>query len=158
LAGDPYATLGVKKDTSQADIQKAYRRLAKKHHPDLNPGNSSAEEKFKEITAAYGSDTETVMPSGLRRCRGNGARGNCGGHRDRDQVLLHHRSPLVCAAMGRVPKWTLNPSQHKPRAGWVYFESAGDSQIGRFLIQHAGWEGGQHGWDELIRTTFVNAW
>ena len=53
MAGDPYATLGVKKDASQADIQKAYRRLAKKHHPDLNPGNSSAEEKFKEITAAY---------------------------------------------------------------------------------------------------------
>jgi DnaJ-class molecular chaperone len=53
VAGDPYATLGVKKDASQADIQKAYRRLAKKHHPDLNPGNSSAEEKFKEITAAY---------------------------------------------------------------------------------------------------------
>jgi DnaJ-class molecular chaperone len=53
LAGDPYATLGVKKDASQADLQKAYRRLAKKHHPDLNPGNSSAEEKFKEITAAY---------------------------------------------------------------------------------------------------------
>jgi DnaJ-class molecular chaperone len=53
LAGDPYATLGVKNDASQADIQKAYRRLAKKHHPDLNPGNSSAEEKFKEITAAY---------------------------------------------------------------------------------------------------------
>jgi DnaJ-class molecular chaperone len=53
LAGDPYATLGVKKDASQADLQKAYRRLAKKHHPDLNPGNSSAEEKFKEITGAY---------------------------------------------------------------------------------------------------------
>lgn len=53
MAGDPYATLGVKKDASQADLQKAYRRLAKKHHPDLNPGSSSAEEKFKEITAAY---------------------------------------------------------------------------------------------------------
>ena len=53
MVGDPYATLGVKKDASQADLQKAYRRLAKKHHPDLNPGNSSAEEKFKEITAAY---------------------------------------------------------------------------------------------------------
>jgi DnaJ-class molecular chaperone len=53
LAGDPYATLGVKKDASQADLQKAYRGLAKKHHPDLNPGNSNAEEKFKEITAAY---------------------------------------------------------------------------------------------------------
>jgi DnaJ-class molecular chaperone len=53
LAGDPYATLGVKRDAGQSDLQKAYRRLAKKHHPDLNPGNSSAEETFKEITAAY---------------------------------------------------------------------------------------------------------
>jgi DnaJ-class molecular chaperone len=52
LAADPYATLGVKKDASQADIQRAYRRLAKKFHPDLNPGNTVAEDKFKEISAA----------------------------------------------------------------------------------------------------------
>jgi len=50
---DPYTTLGVKKDATQADIQKAYRRLAKKLHPDLNPGNKLAEDKFKEISAAY---------------------------------------------------------------------------------------------------------
>jgi DnaJ-class molecular chaperone len=53
LAADPYKTLGVKKDASQADIQKAYRKLAKKLHPDLNPGNKRAEEQFKEMTAAY---------------------------------------------------------------------------------------------------------
>jgi DnaJ-class molecular chaperone len=53
LAADPYQTLGVKKDASQADIQKAYRKLAKKLHPDLNPGNKKAEEQFKEMTAAY---------------------------------------------------------------------------------------------------------
>jgi hypothetical protein len=41
------------KDATQADIQKAYRSLAKKLHPDLNPGNTTAEEKFKEISAAY---------------------------------------------------------------------------------------------------------
>jgi DnaJ-class molecular chaperone len=50
---DPYEVLGVTKDASQADIQKAYRRLAKKLHPDLNPGNVKAEEKFKDVTAAY---------------------------------------------------------------------------------------------------------
>jgi DnaJ-class molecular chaperone len=50
---DPYTTLGVNKDATQADIQKAYRRLAKKLHPDLNPGNKTAEDKFKEISAAY---------------------------------------------------------------------------------------------------------
>ena len=53
MAADPYTTLGVKKDATQDDIQKAYRRLAKKLHPDLNPGNKSAENKFKEVSAAY---------------------------------------------------------------------------------------------------------
>jgi DnaJ-class molecular chaperone len=53
LAADPYQTLGVKKDASQETIQKAYRRLAKKLHPDLNPGNKQAEEQFKAISAAY---------------------------------------------------------------------------------------------------------
>jgi DnaJ-class molecular chaperone len=60
LASDPYTVLGVKRDASQEDIQKAYRRLAKKLHPDLNPGNKQAEEKFKDVAAAYDllGDTE----------------------------------------------------------------------------------------------------
>jgi DnaJ-class molecular chaperone len=53
LATDPYKVLGVKKNASQDEMQKAYRRLAKKLHPDLNPGNKQAEEQFKEISAAY---------------------------------------------------------------------------------------------------------
>jgi DnaJ-class molecular chaperone len=53
LASDPYTVLGVKRDASQDDIQKAYRRLAKKLHPDLNPGNKKAEEQFKKVASAY---------------------------------------------------------------------------------------------------------
>jgi DnaJ-class molecular chaperone len=53
MAADPYTTLGVKKDASPDEIQKAYRKLAKKLHPDLNPGNKQAEEQFKDISAAY---------------------------------------------------------------------------------------------------------
>ncbi len=49
---DPYSVLGVPKTASADDIRKAFRRLAKKHHPDLNPGNKAAEAKFKEITLA----------------------------------------------------------------------------------------------------------
>ncbi|MET0744840.1 MAG: J domain-containing protein [Microvirga sp.] len=53
MSSDPYEALGVKTDASASDIQKAYRRLAKKLHPDLNPGDTSAEGKFKTIAAAY---------------------------------------------------------------------------------------------------------
>ncbi len=49
----PYETLGVDVIASAADIQKAYRKLAKTLHPDLNPGDKSAEDKFKDVSAAY---------------------------------------------------------------------------------------------------------
>ena len=48
-----YDVLGIKKDATEKDIKQAYRRLARKHHPDVNPGDKSAEAKFKEINAAY---------------------------------------------------------------------------------------------------------
>lgn len=50
---NPYEVLGVSASASPAEIQSAYRKLAKKLHPDLNPGDKSAEEKFKEVAAAY---------------------------------------------------------------------------------------------------------
>ena len=50
---DYYATLGVDRKAKPEQIRKAYRHLARKHHPDVNPGNKAAEEKFKEIQEAY---------------------------------------------------------------------------------------------------------
>ena len=50
---DPYVVLGVDKNASEDEIKSAYRKLAKKYHPDANPNDASAAEKMKEINAAY---------------------------------------------------------------------------------------------------------
>src|ERR1700724_2551762 len=49
---DYYSTLGVKKTATPEEIRKAFRKLARKYHPDVNPGDKKAEEKFKEISEA----------------------------------------------------------------------------------------------------------
>lgn len=53
MAGDPYKELGVAKGASADEIKKAFRKLAKELHPDKNPGDKAAEERFKRITAAF---------------------------------------------------------------------------------------------------------
>ena len=61
---DYYEVLGVSKDADEAAIKKAYRVLAKKYHPDTNPGDKEAEAKFKEASEAYAvlrSSEETAV-------------------------------------------------------------------------------------------------
>ena len=53
MARDPYEVLGVKSDASESDLQKAFRKMAKKYHPDLHPGDKKSEDRFKEVNAAY---------------------------------------------------------------------------------------------------------
>lgn len=73
---DFYATLGVSKDASDADIKKAYRKLARKYHPDQNIGDEAAEKKFKEISEANAvlSDPEERQQYDAIRAMGSGAR------------------------------------------------------------------------------------
>lgn len=53
MAQDPYLELGVSRGASAADIRKAFHKLAKKHHPDVNPGDRASEEKFKRASSAF---------------------------------------------------------------------------------------------------------
>ena len=53
MAGDPYKELGVARGASQDEVKKAFRKLAKELHPDKNPGNKEADERFKRVTAAF---------------------------------------------------------------------------------------------------------
>src|SRR6187455_3077797 len=79
MAKDHYATLGVSKTASSEDIQKAYRKLARKYHPDMNPDDATAKKKFQEVQSAFevlsdadkrkrydqfGSDFDAGGPSG----------------------------------------------------------------------------------------------
>ncbi|WP_448006617.1 DnaJ C-terminal domain-containing protein [Agromyces bauzanensis] len=88
---DFYQVLGVSKDASDADIKKAYRKLARTYHPDQNPGDAAAESKFKEISEAHSvlSDAEERKEYDAIRAMGSGARftapggaGGAGGFED----------------------------------------------------------------------------
>jgi DnaJ-class molecular chaperone len=71
---DPYQTLGVTRAASQDDIRRAYRKLAKQHHPDLNPGNIKAEEQFKKVSAA-----NELLSDPAKRARFDSGEINAGG-------------------------------------------------------------------------------
>jgi len=100
---DFYKVLGVAKDVTPAELKKAYRKLARKYHPDSNPGNPAAEAKFKEISEAHSviGDPAQRKEYDAVRAMGGGARftaprggggGQAGGFDDVDLAMMCHPS------------------------------------------------------------------
>lgn len=82
ISKDFYKVLGVSKDASQEQIKKAYRKLARKYHPDRNPGDTTAEKKFKEAGEAYSvlsNPDQRKQYDAIRALGGGGARFTAGG-------------------------------------------------------------------------------
>ena len=75
---DYYEVLGVSKDADAKEIKKAYRKLAMKYHPDKNPGDKAAEEKFKEINEAYEVLSDEEKRSTYDRFGHDGLNGQAG--------------------------------------------------------------------------------
>ena len=105
MAKDYYQILGVSKTATDAELKKAYRKLAVKYHPDKNPGDKAAEEKFKEVSEAYdvlsdpkkraqydqfGSDY--FRPGGPGGAGGFGGQGQGGGFRDPYDIFYFHNA------------------------------------------------------------------
>ena len=110
---DPYKVLGVAPGASEEEIKKAHRRLAKKYHPDLNPGDKAAAEKMNEINAAYDILTRT----GAERYRQTYS--NTYAHTTSQTYAEKEENPFE--GYGTYWRWTtkdFNNDDLKPEDGW----------------------------------------
>ena len=126
LEKDYYATLGVSKDATAAEIKKAYRRLARENHPDAKPDDSRAESRFKEIGEAYAAvgDAETRKEHDeLRRLGSSGVGGMPGGFpggfggADLGDILGQMFGGGAGAAAGRPRGFRAGGTRSRPRRG-----------------------------------------
>lgn len=86
MARNPYEVLGVAANASDDDVQKAFRRLAKKSHPDLHPGDKKAEDRFKELNAAY-----DIVGDSAKRARFDRGEIDAGGNEIRQHPFARGR-------------------------------------------------------------------
>ena len=128
---DPYKVLGVSPDASDEEIKRAYRRLAKKYHPDLNPGDQEAARKMQEINAAY-----EQIKNPQKQQPGYGSYGSYGGYDPFGGQQQHQENSYFQAAaqyirFGRFRE-ALNTldAMSERNARWYYLSALANDGLG----------------------------
>lgn len=133
---DPYKVLGVSPDASDEQIKQAYRRLAKKYHPDLNPGDQEAARKMQAVNAAYEQIKNPEKSGPSQESYGGYGYDPFGGYRQRsysgeDQGDQYQRSAYQYLRMGRYAEAlnTLENSTNR-NARWYYISALANDGLG----------------------------
>ena len=141
---DPYKVLGVSPDASDEEIKRAYRRLAKKYHPDLNPGDEEAARKMQEINAAY-----EQIKNPQKQQSGYGGAGSYGGYdpfggQQQSQENSYFQAAAQYIRFGRFRE-ALNTleAMTERNARWYYLSALAHNGLGNQVtalehIEHGG--------------------
>ena len=124
---DPYKVLGVSPDASDEEIKRAYRRLAKKYHPDLNPGDEMAAKKMQEVNAAY----EQIKNPGSAGGYSGGYSGGYDSGQSTDSGTDYLRAAMNYIQFGRYQEALNVLTQQSQRdARWYYLSALANDGLG----------------------------
>ena len=141
MIDDPYKVLGVSPDASDDEIKRAYRRLAKKYHPDLNPGDQEAARKMQEVNTAY---EQIKDPEKFRQQQNAGGYGGCydpfGGYRQQSYTGAEQGNSYQQAAFRYIQfrryREALNAlsNSSERNARWYYLSALANDGLGNQVM------------------------